>query len=95
MFLYDPAYRVIICSDCGTCIISKRASQELHLRTEPHWLYGDALKMMLQQFSGYDVKTVEELRASKPRADERVAQIRHLKAYDGFCCLQPDCAFST
>jgi len=87
---------VIICSDCNTCVIPRRASQEQHLRVKPHKLRGDALKATLQWFSSYSLRTVEELRANKPKADDRVARIKHLAAYKGFRCLQqPDCAFST
>jgi hypothetical protein len=53
------------------------------------------LKATLQQFSSYNVKTAEELKASKPKAEDKVARIKHLTAYDGFCCLRPACTYCT
>jgi hypothetical protein len=38
----------------------------------------------LQRFDSYNVRTVEELRASKPKAGDAAARIKHLAAYDGF-----------
>ena len=95
MFSYDPAHRVIICSDCGTCLIPGRASQEQHLRAKPHQLCGETLKTTLQLFSSYDAGTAEELKAGKPRAEDKVVQIKDLAAYDGFHCLQLDCGYCT
>ena len=95
MFLYNALHQVIICSHCGSCIIPRRASQEQHLRAKPHQLRGDTLKATLQQFSSYSIRTVEELRVKKPKAEDGVARIKHLAAYDGFHCLRLDCAFYT
>ena len=92
MFPYDALHRVIICSRCGTCLVSKRASQEQHLRAKLHQLCGDTLKTTLQRFGSYDVRTAEELRASKSKAEDGVAQIKHLTAYDGFRCCNDVCA---
>jgi hypothetical protein len=33
---------------------------------KPHKFIGDTLKATLQRFSSYDVRTAEELKASKP-----------------------------
>lgn len=33
--------------------------------------------------------------ANKPKADNGVARIKHLAAYDSRRCLQPDCTFFT
>jgi Orsellinic acid/F9775 biosynthesis cluster protein D len=71
MFPYDPVHQVIICSECGTCVIPGSASQERHLGEKPHQLRGDALRTTLQLLSSYMVRTVKELKASKPRAEDK------------------------
>jgi hypothetical protein len=53
------------------------------------------LEDALQLFHSYNVKTVEELKAAKPKAEDGVVQVKHLAVYDSFRCLQLDCTFYT
>jgi hypothetical protein len=95
MFSYNPVHQVIVCSNCHSCILPGRASQTRHLRAKPHRLRGDALKATLQLFSSYSVRTVDELRAYKPRAEDGVTRIKGLAPYPGFHCLQSGCVHHT
>jgi len=95
MFSYNSEHQVIVCSDCHSCIVPGRSSQTRHLRNKHH-LNGDTLKATLQRFSSYNVRTIKELQASKPKAehgDKVAASIKDLAIYKGFRCLWPSCIY--
>ncbi|PQE31525.1 telomere-associated recq protein [Rutstroemia sp. NJR-2017a WRK4] len=88
-FSYNPVHQV------ASCIIPGSASQTRHLRAEPHRLAGEALKTAVQLLGSYQLRTVDELRAHKPRIEDQCPMVEHLACYPGFYCLQPACQYST
>jgi hypothetical protein len=95
MFSYDELHKVVVCHQCKSCIIPGPAGQTRHLRAEPHRLLGEALKATLRLLSSFDLKTIDELKREKPAGRSRCQPIEHLRVYDGFRCLSPECDYST
>jgi hypothetical protein len=95
MFLYNATHQVVVCQECGSCIIPGARSQERHLRAKPHRLSGDVLKTTVQLLNSYCLRTVEELREYAQQLEGTCEAIEHLTSYDGFCCLQPGCQYRT
>jgi len=95
MFTYDPTHKVVVCHLCATSLVPGRSSQERHLRATPHGLSGGALTATLAQLSSYDLRSITELRAYKPQAEEGCRVIAHLASYRGVSCLRPGCGYST
>ncbi len=92
---YDALHQAVVCHKCQTCLIPTAGARERHLRAKPHRLLGDTLKATLRLLSAHRLRTVEELREAKPAANDRCAQIEGLKAFDGYRCLEPACAYAT
>ena len=95
MFLYDLTHQVVVCSACKSCILPERCSQERHLQSEPHRLFGDALDTAVELLSSYGLRTVRELRECRPQPGDKCPPIEQLASYAGFHCLQADCDYST
>jgi hypothetical protein len=95
MFSYDPVHQVIICQACQSCVVPGARSQERHLRAPPHRLVGEALRATLQQLRGYQLRTVEELKQSKPQLGDSCPALPYLATYQGLRCLQVQCGFKT
>ncbi|KFY28326.1 hypothetical protein V491_00528 [Pseudogymnoascus sp. VKM F-3775] len=72
----------------------RKRTPERHLRAEPHRLLGSALKSTVQLLSGYELRTVEELRAHKPQPEDECEQIQQLASYSGSRCLEPGCDYA-
>ncbi|KFY67705.1 hypothetical protein V496_01441 [Pseudogymnoascus sp. VKM F-4515 (FW-2607)] len=45
--------------------------------------------------SSYDLRTVEELKAHKPRPEDKCEKIQQLTSYGGSRCLHPQCDYAT
>jgi hypothetical protein len=65
------------------------------LRAAPYSLRGAALKTTIELLSSYSLKTVAELKQSKPLAQDGCQRIEGLETYNSYRCLQPACTFST
>ncbi|KFX97428.1 hypothetical protein O988_04874 [Pseudogymnoascus sp. VKM F-3808] len=78
IFSYNSTYGVVVHS----CVIPGPTSQERHRRAEPHRLLGGVLKSTVQQLSSYDLRTVEELKAHKPRPEDKCEKIQQLSSYE-------------
>ena len=95
MFTYNPIHQVIICHACRSCLVPGPRGQRRHVQAEPHRLMGAALQAQLQVFSGYQLRTVEQLQQLKPQPGSQCAELPHLESYEGLLCLQPACGFGT
>lgn len=52
-FPYLPAYGVVLCVECQTCLPPTRSSQERHLRQPPHCYKRAQLQAQLDLFGTY------------------------------------------
>jgi hypothetical protein len=65
------------------------------LRSTPHRLTGEALRAAIALLQSYQLRTVEQLRQSKPQPNDQCLALTHLAYYKGLRYLQPACGFGT
>jgi hypothetical protein len=94
-FVYNPDHRVIVCRRCKTCLIPKVTSWKSHLRAEPHRMRGQELRTVVELFSSYQLRSVDELRQQKPDRTRPCWRIEGLACFGGQHCTHGDCGFST
>lgn len=83
---YDKDHRVAVCRRCETCLGATEAAWTGHLRREPHRLKGDRLKATVAMLGTFDLRTMEELRANRPRRSEPCRAIEGLRVFAGYVC---------
>ncbi|KAJ9658216.1 hypothetical protein H2201_007889 [Coniosporium apollinis] len=82
-FVYDPERRVLICAECGFCLPPKRDLWKRHLRNQPHQIFGQQLKSLIELFSTYRLLAPDKVQHP---GKETVQAIDGLKQHDGFRC---------
>ena len=83
--VYNPIYEVVVCKQCQSCVIPGAASIQRHLRANPHRLLCHVLKAHLDYTNALDLRSLEELRETKPAG--RCPALQHLRVYNGYLCL--------
>ena len=56
VFRYLQAHGVVLCVECGTCLLPSLTSQERHLRQPPHHVKGPQLRALLDLFATYELR---------------------------------------
>jgi hypothetical protein len=79
-FQYDNHYRVLICLKCGSAIIPGKSAIVRHLRK--HNIKGESLKLLSNQFSGYDLAQPHDLVSPRHGGPP----IAGLHIQDGYSC---------
>ncbi|RKK12694.1 hypothetical protein BFJ65_g11956 [Fusarium oxysporum f. sp. cepae] len=85
-FHYNADHQVIVCRLCGTCLVPKQASWRSHLRAEPHRMKGDELRLTVERFLSYELRTVEALRQWRADRKRPCRPIEGLTMYGGYIC---------
>lgn len=86
-FVYEPAWRVLVCVECGLCLLPCKDVWRRHLRAAPHRIYGPELKALVDLFETYDL--VQPAEAALP-SSQPCAPVPGLKSYAGYRCLLCD-----
>jgi len=78
--LYQPAWQVLLCTQCGFCLRPGRNVWLRHLRQEPHCLRGAPLKALVELFASYVLLAPEQVAVP-------TQAVAGLRPQDGFQCL--------
>ncbi|KAL2350397.1 hypothetical protein BJ546DRAFT_1112222, partial [Cryomyces antarcticus] len=86
-FVYHPEDGLLVCVDCGFCLLPKRDLWKRHLRKQPHNIFGRRLRSLVDLFPTYTLLTPDKIQYPTTA----VKPITGLKLHDGFrCSLCPD-----
>ena len=90
-FSYLATHGVLLCRDCGTCLMPGRASQEWHLRHPPHNLKGSELRTLLDLFATHELRSPGQIALP----DQPCIAIEGLRRHPAFSCILCDDAQPT
>ncbi|KAN0113360.1 hypothetical protein V8E51_006311, partial [Hyaloscypha variabilis] len=81
-FEYLPAWRVLVCRECGFCLRPGKGVWIRHLRQPPHCLKGTLLRAQVELLESYDLCAPEDQPQQPP-----CQAVPGLRLFDGFQCL--------
>ena len=87
-FSYIPAYSVVLCIKCQTCLLPTRSSQERYLRQPSYHYKGPQLQALLDLFATYELQLPSQVVLPNPPCSA-IEGIRYSPAFT--YCLYNSC----
>lgn len=81
-FVYEPTWRVLVCVECGFCLLPTAEAWKRHLRASPHRIFGAELKALVDLFASYNLAGPDEVQLPTDGGPE----IAGLRCHDGYRC---------